>query len=176
MEVLATDAAFVRTSRAAVHVLVGAGATSVQWWPGLGGEMLVGANLRTGGWLRGVSIGVTHLGVRHDKGVLLECDGDLRGTLELYYLDEADGIVVTHLLRGEVTRRMIVSQLRRRVRSGLQACKDVFEARRAPGDEPDAGLQSHQRRVWSPPTAATVDDRRMRGQPRATHTGRHPRG
>ena len=114
MEALATDAAFVRTSRAALHALVTADATSVRWWPGLG---------------------------------------------------------------GEVTRRMVVPRLRRRVRSGLQACKDLFEARRAPGDEPATWLHPHQRRVWTPSTAATVDDRRMHGRrPHSAPARGSPRG
>jgi hypothetical protein len=155
VRVQAWDAVFVRARRIDVHPLVHHIPRQPLWWPGLRVRRDRGGfhvSHRPPGPLRRRQ----HLFVRvvrdrpGSRGLHLACSGDFTGTIEWYYLDEADGTVVHHLLEADTAdqgwRRRLAAQ-RASVRAGLHALKDILERGRAPGTEPDPALLAWQQQA-----------------------------
>lgn len=152
MHVESWDSVFVRARRADVHPLVRDVAGYPGWWPGartsVGGERVALALRTPGRARRSEHLLVRVTEERPGKGLRLGVDGDLRGELEWYYLDERAGVVVHILAKGSVADRGWQRRLaahRAAVRLGLHALKDRLEGEREPGAEPDPGLLSDQR-------------------------------
>jgi hypothetical protein len=140
MRVEVWDSGFVRASRAQVHLVLGHPAGYGCWWPGVSaraGGRGVALDLAGAPWRGGRHrLGVTVARDRPAKGLVLRCDGALRGEAEWYYEDERGGVVVHYLLRAEAPERSgsrIVRAHRWRVRGALLALKDGLEGGRAPG-------------------------------------------
>lgn len=153
MRVESWDSVFVRARRLDIHPLAREVTGYARWWPRLEARA-------AGGWVLLVhrpALLLPHLRVRvrvsrertPHKGVHLECAGDLAGRAEWFYLDEPDGTVVHHLLdaRASAGGRRRLAAYRASVRAGLHALKDLLEAGRPPGAEPDPALRAHQRRA-----------------------------
>lgn len=148
----AWDSAFVRARRIDVHPLVRDVGGYGRWWPGADSHAAAGGVALTlrppGRWRRPQRFLVTVARDRPGKGLVLDCTGDLTGTAEWYYLDEPAGVVVHYLLNADVADRGWRRRLgdhRASVRQALHSLKDLLEAGREPGAEPDSDLLAHQR-------------------------------
>lgn len=142
------DATFVRAPVDLVYRrLTDIGAWN-DWWPGarvqprapLAGDERWALSLATGtGAL--LRLGVTCVGWRHDAGLDLHVEGDLRGRVEFWFDPSDAGTVIHHLAVVTPQRRWsraVETGYRRAVRRGLWGFKDArqLEMRTAIGLRP----------------------------------------
>jgi hypothetical protein len=148
------DTVFVRARRADVHPLVADVARYARWWPGLRVEPAATNLYRIThrppvAAARRQRVVARVEKTRPDKGIVFDYDGDVVGKAEFFYLDAVDGVTVHYLLGAEAppsTPRRLARH-RASVRAALHRLKDVCEAGRPPGAEPEPALVAHQARV-----------------------------
>ncbi len=169
MRVEAWDTAFVRARRNDVHRLLADVAGYGRWWPqvfvGRAGEGRSDAapwpaadcrgpsyrlTFRSARWRAAHRVHAVLTELRADKGLRLTYRGAFDGRAEWYYLDERAGTFVHYLLDARTARlggRRRLGDHRAVIRAGLHRLKDLLEAGRVIGAEPDAALLDHQRRI-----------------------------
>lgn len=153
LSIEAWDEVFVRNTRVAANAMVVDPAVWGRWWPGCTVAQ-VGQDVFDVRWrilfptpaVHRLRITVDRVRPR-DKGLEFSITGDLVGDGEWFGLDHPRGVVVNHLVRGEVHRRaprVWLASHRAIVRTGLTSLKDRLEGGLPPGVEPDPTLLAHQ--------------------------------